>query len=52
MAGSEDKLREPGYHSALCRIPDCEVVVLEGAGHLLNIECADRFNDLVRTFLS
>jgi pimeloyl-ACP methyl ester carboxylesterase len=52
VAGSEDKLREPGYHSALYRIPDCEVVVVEGAGHLLNIECADRFNDLVRRFFS
>jgi len=52
VAGSEDKLREPGYHDALRRIPDCEVVVLEGAGHLLNIECADQFNALVRGFLS
>jgi 2-hydroxymuconate-semialdehyde hydrolase len=52
VAGSEDKLREPGYHAALRRIPDSEVVVLEGAGHLLNIEYADEFNDLVRKFLS
>lgn len=52
VAGSEDKLREPGYHEALRRIPDSEVFVLDGAGHLLNIEYAHEFNDLVRGFLS
>jgi 2-hydroxymuconate-semialdehyde hydrolase len=51
VAGSDDKLREPGYHDALRRVPDAEVVVLEGAGHLLNIEYADQFNDLVQKFL-
>ena len=34
------------------RIPDSRVVVLEGAGHLLNIERADEFNALVRDFLA
>ncbi|GAA4724207.1 alpha/beta fold hydrolase [Nocardioides endophyticus] len=52
VAGSEDKLREPGYHEALRRIPDSDVVVLDGAGHLLNIEYADDFNALVCGFLS
>jgi hypothetical protein len=52
VVGSEDKLREPGYHEALRRIPDSDVVVLEDAGRLLNIERADRLNALVREFLA
>jgi pimeloyl-ACP methyl ester carboxylesterase len=51
MAGAEDKLRLPGYHEALGRIPDARIVVLAGAGHLLNIEKAGEFNGLVREFL-
>ena len=51
MAGGEDKLRLPGYHQALGRIPDARIVVLAEAGHLLNIEKAGEFNDLVRRFL-
>lgn len=52
IAGSEDKLREPGYHEVLGRIPESKVVVLEGAGHLLNIERAEEFNAMVLDFLS
>jgi 2-hydroxymuconate-semialdehyde hydrolase len=51
MAGAEDKLRLPSYHEALGRIPDSRIVVLAEAGHLLNIEKAGEFNDLVRQFL-
>ena len=51
MAGAEDKLRLPGYHEALGRIPDARIVVLAEAGHLLNIEKAGEFNGLVRQFL-
>ncbi len=51
LAAAQDKLRLPGYHQALTRIPGSRVVVLEDAGHLLNIEQADVFNDLVRRFL-
>jgi pimeloyl-ACP methyl ester carboxylesterase len=50
IAGGEDQLREPGYHEVLHRIPDSKVVVLEGAGHLLNIERAAEYNQLVRDF--
>jgi pimeloyl-ACP methyl ester carboxylesterase len=52
IAGGEDKLRSPGYHEVLRRIPDSKVVVIEGAGHLLNIERADEFNVLVNDFLT
>ncbi|MEV8517204.1 alpha/beta fold hydrolase [Dactylosporangium sp. NPDC051484] len=51
VAGSEDQLRETGYHEVLGRIPNSTVVVLEGAGHLLNIERAEEFNALVLDFL-
>nr|WP_271209110.1 alpha/beta hydrolase [Rhodococcus wratislaviensis]GLK33563.1 alpha/beta hydrolase [Rhodococcus wratislaviensis] len=50
IAGGNDKLREPNYHSVLTRIPRSEVVVLDNAGHLLNIERADEFNRLVAEF--
>ncbi|MGC0366559.1 2-hydroxymuconate-semialdehyde hydrolase [Rhodococcus sp. 27YEA15] len=52
VAGGADQLREPGYHSALERIPDSKVVVLDGAGHLLNIERAEEFNTLTVEFLA
>lgn len=52
VAGGEDKLRDPGYHEVLTRIPDSKVVVIKDAGHLLNIERADEFNELVATFLA
>jgi len=32
IAGAEDKLRLPGYHKALGRIPDSRIVVLAEAG--------------------
>lgn len=51
IAGREDKLRDPGYHDVLNRIPNSKVVVLEKAGHLLNIERAAEFNSLVTKFL-
>ncbi|MFI5624015.1 alpha/beta fold hydrolase [Nocardioides sp. NPDC051685] len=52
IAGGADQLREPGYHQVLYRIPDSKVLVLEGAGHLLNIERADEYNELVREFFA
>jgi pimeloyl-ACP methyl ester carboxylesterase len=51
VAGDEDKLRLPGYYEALRRISTSEIVVLEKTGHLLNIERADVFNELVSRFL-
>ncbi|KXF56445.1 hypothetical protein AXA44_34440 [Rhodococcus sp. SC4] len=51
IAGAKDLLREPGYHHTLEVIPGVEVVVLDDAGHLLNIERAESFNHLVVEFL-
>ena len=53
FAGAEDKLREPGYHAVMAeRIPNARAVVLENAGHLLNIEKAEEFNRVTIEFLS
>jgi 2-hydroxymuconate-semialdehyde hydrolase len=52
FAGAKDLLREPGYHHALERIPGARIDVFDDAGHLLNIERADRFNAAVVGFLS
>jgi 2-hydroxymuconate-semialdehyde hydrolase len=52
IAGGADKLREPGYHEVLYRIPDVRVEVLDRAGHLLNIERAEQFNKLAAGFLA
>jgi 2-hydroxymuconate-semialdehyde hydrolase len=52
FAGAEDKLREPGYHEVVVeRIPDARAIVLEHAGHLLNIEKAEEFNRATIDFL-
>lgn len=51
FAGAKDRLREPGYHRALGRIPGARVEVFDEAGHLLNIERAERFNRLAVDFL-
>ena len=51
IAGSADKLREPNYHAAFHRVPRGEVVVLQGAGHLLNIERAEECNNAILKFL-
>jgi len=53
LVGAEDKLREPGYHEAMVeRIPEVRAIVVDGAGHLLNIEKAEVFNRAVVDFLS
>jgi 2-hydroxymuconate-semialdehyde hydrolase len=52
FAGAKDLLREPGYHHALERIPGARVEVFDDAGHLLNIERAERFNARAVRFLS
>ncbi len=51
FAGAKDLLREPGYHHALQRIPGARVELLDDAGHLLNIERAERFNAATVRFL-
>jgi pimeloyl-ACP methyl ester carboxylesterase len=53
IAGSDDKLREPGYaHEIVRRLPDGKLILFEHCGHCPNIEQAERFVDEVRAFLS
>ena len=51
IAGSEDVL-VPGFHAeqVAASIPGARLEVLEGAGHAVTIECADRVNELVAKF--
>ena len=42
----------PGFHAeqVAASIPGARLEVLEGAGHSVTIECADRVNELVAKF--
>jgi pimeloyl-ACP methyl ester carboxylesterase len=51
FVGGRDELREHGYHRVFARQPDARVVVFGDAGHLLNVEKAESFNDLTLRFL-
>ena len=51
FVGGKDQLRDPGYHEVFYRMPNARVIVFEDAGHLLNIEKAEPFNELVLRFL-
>jgi pimeloyl-ACP methyl ester carboxylesterase len=52
IAGANDLLRVPGYAGKIgARIPDSTVVVIDGAGHCLQIEKAEAVNSAVIEFL-
>jgi pimeloyl-ACP methyl ester carboxylesterase len=52
IAGGEDKLREPGYADEVAaRIPNSQLHVYEGCGHLPHIERAQQFNEHAVQFL-
>ena len=53
VAGELDAETPPSYARALAEgLPDAELVVLEGVGHLAISEAPDAFNHLARAFLS
>ncbi|MEU6148244.1 alpha/beta hydrolase [Streptomyces sp. NPDC047081] len=53
VAGEQDKLREPGYAEEIAaRIPRGTAVNLKDAGHMANIEQAERWNRCVLEFLT
>jgi len=53
IGGSHDKVIPPAHMRAMARtIPGAELTVLEGAGHVLNLEQPDAFNRAVRQFLA
>ncbi len=49
MVGEEDTETPPAYAEAITsRIDGARLVVVPGAGHLLNLEAPDTVNDLLR----
>ena len=52
LVGRDDTLTPPAKSEELAsRIADARLVVLDGAGHLSNLEQPDRFNAALRSFL-
>ena len=52
LVGRDDTLTPPAKSEELAkRIPGARLVVLDGAGHLSNLEQQDRFNVALRSFL-
>ncbi|MEZ3116931.1 alpha/beta fold hydrolase [Halobaculum sp. MBLA0147] len=52
LVGEHDKLTPPAYHETFHeRIPDCELGVVEDAGHLAMLERPTAVNEAVRSFL-
>jgi pimeloyl-ACP methyl ester carboxylesterase len=53
VVGAEDELTPPGESQMLARsIRGARIEVIEGAGHLANMEQPDIFNTVVRSFLA
>lgn len=51
--GSEDRLTPPSIgEQAKLRLPDAALAVIQGAGHLSNVEAPQAFNEILGTFLS
>jgi len=52
IAGDEDQLYPPSVAREMARrIPGAELVMIEGAGHLPNLEQPGRFNEILADFL-
>ncbi len=52
VAGEDDALTPPGTALEMAaRLPDAEVVIVPGAGHLSNLENPDAFDDALRGLL-
>jgi len=50
--GADDRLTPPSIgHAMADRIAGAELVVIEGAGHLVNLEKPEQFNETLRRFL-
>jgi 3-oxoadipate enol-lactonase len=52
VSGDEDSVYPPALaHEVARRIPGAELVMMQGAGHLVNLEQPQRFNQLVMDFI-
>jgi len=50
--GSEDRWSPPAQHEAIAAlIPGAQLVVIEGAGHMLPVECPDALNAAIAAWL-
>lgn len=52
FAGSEDKIFEPLAHILCDKIPNCDISIFKGVGHMINMEAPDKFNKELEKFLS
>jgi 4,5:9,10-diseco-3-hydroxy-5,9,17-trioxoandrosta-1(10),2-diene-4-oate hydrolase len=51
--GEQDQILPVAHaHAAAQRLPDARLQVFDGCGHMLNIERAEEFNQLVTAFTS
>ena len=52
VTGSEDRVTPPERSKRLAEeIPNSRLIIIEGTGHLLSIEQAEEFNEIVLSFL-
>ncbi|MCH7659625.1 MAG: alpha/beta hydrolase [Euryarchaeota archaeon] len=52
VCGEHDRLTPPEYHEYLAsEIPDCELVAIDGAAHMVMLEQSEAFNERVSDFL-
>jgi pimeloyl-ACP methyl ester carboxylesterase len=53
VAGDEDTVYPPDVARHVARrIPGAELVMIKGAGHLVNLERPGRFNEVVMEFIT
>ena len=51
--GAEDRLTPPEFGKEMVRdLPDARMEVIDGAGHLSNLEEPDKFNALIDIFFT
>ncbi len=53
MTGSEDSWSPPAQHEAMAAaLPNSELVIVEGAGHMIQLEAPDAVNDAIASWLA
>jgi pimeloyl-ACP methyl ester carboxylesterase len=52
MTGAEDSWSGPAQHAAIAEaIPDSELVIVEGAGHMIQLEAPEAVNRAIASWL-
>jgi pimeloyl-ACP methyl ester carboxylesterase len=53
MTGSEDGWSPPAQHEAIAAaLPNSKLVIVEGAGHMIQREAPDAVNDAIASWLA